>query len=151
MIGGRKEIIPILSIFAVGFMALCVDVQAKELVIIANKAYPADTITLPILKDIFLGDKTMEQSVRILPVDQEDPLVKKKFVEKVLGTTVQRYDAHWFMKAFKDGVVPPVVRETSPDVILLLEREVGAIGYVWGGEARGKTGIKILLRIDNVE
>jgi hypothetical protein len=138
----------ILSIFAMSFMTLCVEAHAKELIIIANKAYPADIITLEVLKDIYLGEKTVERSVRILPVDQENPTIKKKFVEQILGITVQRYDAYWFMKAFRDGVVPPVVRESSPDVILLLEREVGAIGYVWGIEAQGKSGIKILRRIE---
>lgn len=138
----------ILSIFAAGVLALCAEAQARELVVIANKAYPADVITLEELKDIYLGEKTVERSVRILPVDQKNPRVKKKFVEQILGTTIQRYDAYWFMKAFKDGVVPPVVRESSPDVILLLEREVGAIGYVWGIEARGKSGIKVLLKIE---
>lgn len=134
-------------VFAAGFLTLCVEAQAGELLIIANKAYPADMITLEVLKEIYLGEKTVEQSVRILPVDQENPTVKKKFVEEILGTTIQRYDAYWFKKAFKDGVVPPVVRESSPDVILLLEREVGAIGYVWESEAQGKSGIKVLLTI----
>lgn len=135
-------------IFALGFLALCAEAQAGELVIIANKAYPADMITLESLKEIYLGEKTVEQSVRILPVNQEDPTIKKKFVEEVLGATIQRYDAFWFKKAFKDGVVPPVNRESSSDVILFLGREVGAIGYVWKSEAQGKSGIKVLLTIE---
>ena len=135
-------------IVAVGFLTLCVEVQAKELAIIANKAYPAHGISLEMLKEIYLGNKTVEQSVRILPVDQEDPAIKKRFVEEILGGTVQRFDAYWFMKKFKDGVVPPIVRESSPDVILFLEREVGAIGYVWGDEVQGKSGIKVLRVIE---
>ena len=145
---GRKGSKLILWGFAVGFLALGAEIQARELVIIANKAYPADSITLEVLKDIYLGEKTVERSVRILPVDQEDPMIKKPFVERILGATVQKYDAYWFHKAFQDGVVPPVVREASPDVIQFLGREVGAIGYIWKTEALGKPGIKVLLTIE---
>lgn len=135
-------------IIVIGFFIFYAEAQAKELAIIANKAYPADRVTLDTLKDIYLGEKTMEKSVRILPVDQEDPSIKKKFVEKILRTTVGRYDADWFKKAYTDGIVPPVMRELSGDVILFVEREVGAIGYVWGTEAKGKSEIKVLLTIE---
>jgi ABC-type phosphate transport system substrate-binding protein len=129
-------------------LILYAEAQAQELAIIANKAYPATRITMDTLTDIYLGEKTTETSVRILPVDQEDPSIKKKFVEKILRTTIGRYDADWFKKAYTDGIVPPVMRELSKDVILFVEREVGAIGYVWGTEAQGISGIKVLLTIE---
>ncbi|MBI3994535.1 MAG: hypothetical protein HY349_01030 [Nitrospirae bacterium] len=131
-----------------GFLTTSAGVGAKELVIIANKAYPADRITREVVKEIYLGERTMEKSVRILPVDQVDPVVKKRFVEVMIGTSIQKYEAYWFRKTFRDGVVPPVLRESSPEVIQFLEREVGAIGYVWGDEALKKSGIKMLLSIE---
>lgn len=133
---------------AVLFFTGSADSMAKELAVISNKSYPADRLTLAVLKDIYSGEKTMEGSVRIIPVDQEDLRVREKFVEEVLGHTVNKYDAYWFTKAFKDGVVPPVARENSREVIFFIEREIGAIGYVWESEVQGKAGIKVLLRIE---
>jgi ABC-type phosphate transport system substrate-binding protein len=122
--------------------------QAKELAIIANQGYPTGSISMATLKDIYRGEKTVEGSVKIRPMDQKDPVIKKKFVGEVLGSTLDGYNSYWIKKVFQEGGIPPVVKGSSEEVIQTVGQEAGSLGYVWKSEAAGKGGIKVLLTID---
>lgn len=124
------------------------EVQARELAIIANKANPASNITIAALKDIYRGEKRTEGSLKIRPIDQQESLIQKKFLEKALGTTIDSYNSYWIKKIFQDGGVPPAKKKTSGEVIESVKQEAGAVGYVWRNEVDEKGEIKVLLTIE---
>src|SRR3989304_6566604 len=90
---------------------------ARELAIIANKDYPLNSISASAVKDIYLGEKTSEGGVKIKPMDQKDEAIKKRFIEKVMGSTVDGYKAYWIKKFFQEGVTPPTAKDTPSEII----------------------------------
>jgi len=136
------------GIILIGTLFSVAEVRSETLAIIANKAYPSNTISENMTREIFLGEKTRVKFLRILPVDQEGSIIRQKFVEKILGIRKKEYDKYWFRKAFRDGIVPPVRRDSSQEVIHFVKSEAGAIGYVWRRESIGISGIKTLLLVE---
>ena len=144
-------------------------VSAEELAVIGNQYYPADHVTKDTLKEMYFGKKTMEAAIRIKPLDQKEPVIRKKFLEEVLGMPVDEYNSYWIKKVFQDGTVPPVVKQSSQevieeilsaniispvlkksskDVIAYVQKNAGAVGYVWEKEAVGVPGLKVLLVVE---
>lgn len=132
----------------IGLLLLYGQVQAKELAVIAHKAYPADKVTAATLKEIYRGEKTTEASAKIRPIDQKEPTIKKKFLGEVLGTSVDGYSGYWIKRVFQEGGVPPTIKGGSDEVIQTVSQEAGSIGYVWKSEAAGRSDVKILLTIE---
>jgi ABC-type phosphate transport system substrate-binding protein len=145
------------------------EVSAEELAIIGNQYYPVDHVTKDTVKEIYLGKKAMVGAIRIKPLDQKEPVVRKKFLEEVLGIPVVEYNSYWIKKVFQDGTVPPVVKQSSQevieeilsaniispllkksskDVIAYVQKNAGAVGYVWEKEAVGIAGLKVLLVVE---
>jgi len=121
---------------------------ARELAIIANKDYPFPSISASTVKDIYLGEKTSERGVKIKPMDQRDEAIKKRFIEKVMGSTVDGYKAYWIKKFFQEGVTPPTAKGTPSEMIQTISQTSGAVGYVWVDELKGDSGVKVLLKIE---
>ena len=121
---------------------------ARELAIIANKDYPMNSISASSVKDIYLGEKTSEGGVKIKPMEQRDEAIKKRFIEKVMGSTVDGYKAYWIKKFFQEGVTPPTAKGTPSEIIDAISNTGGAIGYVWVDDVKGESGIKVLLKIE---
>lgn len=135
-------------IIAIGLL-LYENAQARELAIIANKAYPTGSIAIAALKDVYRGEKTVEGGVKIRPIDQEESMIEKKFLEKVLGTTIDRYKGYWIKRIFQDGGVPPVKKKSSGAVMESVKQEAGWIGYIWKDEVDPKDNeIKVLLTVE---
>src|SRR3990170_298833 len=78
--------------------------SAREIAIIANQDYPLSSISASAVKNIYLGEKTSEGGVKIKPMEQRDETIKKRFIEKVMGSTVDGYKAYWIKKFFQEGV-----------------------------------------------
>lgn len=121
--------------------------NAKEIAIISHKDYPASTISTGKVKEIYLGEKMSEGSVKIKPMDHNDEHLRKKFIEKVMGGTVDGYKAYWIKKFFQEGITPPTAKASSADMNNAVSNTSGAIGYVWADEVKSDA-VKVLLKID---
>src|SRR4030066_767017 len=121
---------------------------AGELAIIANKDYPMNSISASAVKDIYLGEKTSEGGVKIKPMEQKDEAIKKRFIEKVMGSTVDGYKAYWIKKFFQEGVTPPTSKGSPVEMIQAISQTGGSVGYVWADEVKGDSGVKVLLKIE---
>src|SRR3989304_484769 len=121
---------------------------ARELVIIANKDYPLNSISASAVKDIYLGEKISEGGGKIKPMEQRDEAIKKRFIEKIMGSTVDGYKAYWIKKFFQEGVTPPTSKGSPSEIIDAISNTGGAIGYVWVGDVKGESGVKVLLKIE---
>ncbi len=136
---------------AIGILMLliCGNTQAyaRDLAIISNKDYPASTISTAKVKEIYLGEKMSEGSIKIKPMDQNDEQLRRRFIERVMGTSVDGYKAYWIKKFFQEGITPPTTKASSTEMINAVGSSSGGIGYVWADEVRGDA-IKVLLKID---
>src|SRR3990172_9630283 len=119
--------------------------NARELVIIANKDYPLNSISASVVKNIYLVEKTAEGGVKIKPMEQRDEAIKKRFIEKIMGSSVDGYKAYWIKKFFQEGVTPPTAKGTPSEMIQTISQTSGAVGYVWVDELKGDSGVKVLL------
>lgn len=121
---------------------------ARELAIISNKDYPVNTITADRVKEIYLGEKMSEGSIKIKPMEHNDESIKKKFIEKIMGSSVDGYKAYWIKKFFQEGITPPINKASSADVIRSVSQTSGGIGYVWAEDVKGDAGVKVLLKVE---
>ncbi|HZX48421.1 MAG TPA: hypothetical protein VFF47_04290 [Nitrospirota bacterium] len=122
--------------------------NARELVIIANKDYPLNSVSASVVKNIYLGEKTAEGGVKIKPMEQRDEAIKKRFIEKIMGSSVDGYKAYWIKKFFQEGVTPPTAKGTPSEIIQAISQTSGAIGYVWEDDLKDDSGVKTLLKIE---
>lgn len=121
---------------------------ARELAVIANNDYPLNSVSASVVKDIYFGEKTSEGRVRIKPMDQRDEAIKKRFIEKVMGSYVDSYKAYWIKKFFQEGVTPPKSIGTPYEIIQAISQTSGAVGYVWMDDVKGVSSVKVLLKIE---
>lgn len=119
----------------------------RELAIISNKDYPASTISTNKVKEIYLGEKMSDGGIKIRPMDQNDEHLRRRFIEKVIGSTVDGYKAYWIKKFFQEGITPPTAKASSSDMIYAVSNTSGGIGYVWADELKNDA-VKVLLKID---
>jgi ABC-type phosphate transport system substrate-binding protein len=136
-----------LSAFAFGGMAVTAD--ARDLAVIAGKEFPADTLSMSTLKDIYMGEKQVLNGVRLKPIDQRDnQQIKFDFLNRVLRLSKDGYVTYWNNRLFREGGIPPIPKNDSAEVIATIEGTDGAIGYVWLDQAKAaKDSLKILLTI----
>lgn len=122
--------------------------KADDIAVIVNANDSVTTATIQDIRKIYLGEKQFNGSLKVKPIDQkEGSSIRKKFVEKVLSTTEENYKGYWIKKFFKEGMIPPVVKASSQEVIDAVLQENGNYGYIWKEEAKDKAGIKIILTI----
>jgi hypothetical protein len=123
-------------------------VLAEDLVIIANEVFPADSISMFDLMEIYTGHYVVFKNFKIQPLDQtDDQRIKKAFLNKVVQFTPDGYKAHWLKWTFKTGRQPPLVVSNSIEVIHTVQKDKNGIGYVWAQDVENANGIKVLLKI----
>lgn len=122
---------------------------AKGIAVVANSAFPKDSLTAAQVKDIYLGKTGLLEGTKIQPIDQKDAdSIKGDFLKKVLETTADEYKVYWMKRAFREGGTPPGVKNSSDDVINTVRDGKGSIGYVWEDETKGRSGVKVILTIE---
>lgn len=119
---------------------------SDKIAIVANQHYPVPQLTIEQLREIYLGRKTIEQFLRIRPVDQSDPAIRNIFLQRGLDLASRDvYITHWNRLLFQKGGLPPLLKDSPDDVVTELLKTDGAIGYLWLEDAQNRAGLKILL------
>jgi ABC-type phosphate transport system substrate-binding protein len=101
---------------------LAVDAQV---IVITN---PSVTLTADDLRDVFLGEKLLAGSTKLVPVDNMS--AQDLFLSKVVKLDTTKYTNAWTKKSFRDGLSPPATKSTDAEVIDFVKRTSGAVGYV---------------------
>lgn len=122
------------------FALLCSQlILAQELYVIAH---PGLAIAADDIKEVYLGDLLFAGSKRVVPI--HNATVRMPFTTTVLGMTAARYDIWWARKSFRDGINPPVSRETDRETIEFVRKTPGAVGYTASSPPDGVTVIQRL-------
>lgn len=127
-----------------------VPVHVREIAVVVKKTFPADTLTLADLKEIYLGHKRILGRVRLTPLDQRgDQEINAVFLKRIMGLSRSQYLDHWLKLLYREGGRPPFIKKNSEDVLSTVEEITGAIGYVWSDEAKAAGNrVKILITIE---
>jgi ABC-type phosphate transport system substrate-binding protein len=96
-----------------------------DIYIIAN---PALQLTPDEAREVFVGDKQLAGSVKIVPFD--NAAAQAEFLDKVYHMDAAKYSTLWAKKGFRDGLNAPAVKGTDVEVIAAVKSTPGAIGYV---------------------
>lgn len=85
-------------------------------------------LTADDIREVFLGEKQFDGSVKIVPVDNGS--AQEAFLSKVIKMDATKYNTNWTKKSFRDGLSPPVSKASDADVSSFVKSTPGAVGYV---------------------
>lgn len=108
--------------------------HAQQVVVIAN---PGLTVGAGDVNDIYLGEKQLAGSVKLVPVDNSAS--QEAFLGKFLAIDAAKYRSTWAKKAFRDGLTAPAVKGGDAEVVEFVKKTPGAVGYIKGPAPAGVT------------
>jgi hypothetical protein len=91
-------------------------------------AHTSATIDARSVRDIYIGEKQFIGTTRITVLD--NAAGQSIFLSKVLKIDQNRYASLWIKKAFRDALNPPVVKNSDKEILDIVRKTSGAIGYI---------------------
>ena len=114
-----------------------------EFRLIAHAGQAETKLPREFVADAFLKNVTRwgnDDAIR--PVDQHaDTLARKRFSELVLRRSVPAVKIYWQQRIFSGRGVPPPELDSDEAVVRYVESNPGALGYISGTAAVGKTKV----------
>jgi len=101
--------------------------------------HPGIALSADDVRDVFLGEKQVTGSVKLVPVD--NAAMQPAFLGQVMKLDATRYATVWTKKSFRDGVIPPAVKSSDAEVADFVKRTPGAVGYVGAAPSGGGVNI----------
>jgi hypothetical protein len=117
---------------AVCLAVICASAAAEGPVVITN---PTVTLSGDDVRDVYLGEKQVAGSVRLVPVDNAS--AQAAFLAQVIKLDATKYATAWTKKSFRDGLTAPPVKANDAEVIDFVKRTPGGVGYVGSAPAGG--------------
>jgi len=124
-----RVLLPMVVGVMIGLVGLGANAQVVAI------THPSVTLTAEDLRDVFLGEKQLAGSTKLVPVDNAS--AQDLFLAKVVKLDVTKYTNAWTKKSFRDGLTPPAIKATDAEVIDFVKRTSGAVGYVNSAPSAG--------------
>ena len=105
--------------------------RAQNLVLVTH---PSVTLSASDVRDVYLGDKQLAGSVKLVPVDNSSS--QEMFLARVVRIEGAKYASLWTKKSFREGILAPPLKGSDAEVLAFVRRTPGAVGYV-GAPAAG--------------
>ena len=112
-----------LAVVSVALLNVCTPSRAGEVI-----AHPLVVISADEVRELFMGDKQLAGSLKLVPVDNRAQ--QADFLVKVLQMEPTRYTARWAKKAFREGLSAPMAKGSDAEVAAFVRATPGAVGYV---------------------
>jgi hypothetical protein len=96
-----------------------------EIFVIAN---PDVQLSGDEIRDVFIGEKLLSKGLKLTPIDNS--AAQAEFLSKVMSLDASKYGSIWTKKGFRDGISPPAAKPGDAEVIMLVRKTSGSIGYV---------------------
>ena len=91
-------------------------------------AHPSVSLSPEELREVFVGDKQLAGSVKLVPMDNS--AAQADFLSKVLKVDAAKYASIWAKKGFREGLTAPALRGSDAEVLSAVRSTPGAVGYV---------------------
>lgn len=136
----RKKLI-LICILAIWPFATSVD--AQEVQLIANLDIQADSLSASDVKDIFLGEKTLwDDGGKITFFISNEKAAHNAFLKNYVGKSASQFNKIWRQRIFGGRGKAPKSSDSDKEMIRLVSKTKGSIGYVSAGADIG--GVKKL-------
>jgi ABC-type phosphate transport system substrate-binding protein len=110
--------------------------SAADFVVVANKSVPTASLSKAELQAIFLGEKTRwDDGKPIKIVILDEGAAHKSFLQSVVGKTPSQFDSYWKKLIFTGKASAPKAFDAAEKLVVFVEGQSGAIGYVAAGQA----------------
>ena len=125
----RRALLALLS----GAAAPALPVRAAgELFVIAH---PAAGLSPESIRDVYIGEKQFSGAVKLVPMD--NAAAQADFLAKVMKLEAARYESLWVKKSFRDALNPPLLKGSDREIIDLVRKMPGAVGYLGSSPPEG--------------
>ena len=125
--------------FIIFFVVLCscqnteikqyAEPEQRTIYIVVHKDNPVETIETKEIKRIFLGKKGRWDN--LITIKRYDyPPIQKAFYEQVLQMPITELSRYWNYQKFMAGAARPTTVKKAKDLLSLLEKDLGGVGYV---------------------
>ncbi|BBM88288.1 hypothetical protein [Candidatus Uabimicrobium amorphum] len=105
------------------------EAQKRTLYFVVHETNPCESVTIKQLKKFYLGKKgRWDHLVMVKRYDY--PPLQKAFYEQVLQMTSAEVSRYWNYQKFMAGPARPFVVARAKDLLAILQKEPGGIGYV---------------------
>jgi ABC-type phosphate transport system substrate-binding protein len=132
------------------FLLTCTNSAFGQVVVIANKSVPVDTLEKSDLLDIYTGDvKKWSDKQPVVVLDLKPKVEVKKSFYKFLRKSPSRMKSIWLRKMLSGEGDPPAFMNSEEDLLKKVASTPGAIGYV--AQAKVSREVKILVSINEVK
>ncbi|MDM8526107.1 hypothetical protein QUF80_22255 [Desulfococcaceae bacterium HSG8] len=102
-----------------------------DVIIIANKNVPENTLSRKEIKEIFLGKRVQwGDHSRIHVATVRDVGIHKMFLKQYLNKSRAKWKSYWKRMVFTSRGVPPRSVNTEAELIAYVTETEGAVGYV---------------------
>ena len=119
-----------------------------EIAIVANENFPEDHLTAEQVRNIYMGEIQILNSIRVYPIDQSHRKpIRKTFLSQIIRMKRDTYVDYWNQRLYRKGGITPLLEDNSSDMLEAIQAKEGSIGYVWADEVPIRKNIKILLLI----
>jgi len=128
-----------LSITCLGMLLMCSAAEAAaEVVLVAGKDSPIDTLSRHEVNDIYLGNQTRLPNVgKVIPLDRNDDKVRGEFYESYTGKSLPQVKSHWAKYIFTGRGYPPKTVSSLDELKKMLVSNPNTIGYVDANQVDG--------------
>jgi hypothetical protein len=106
---------------------------AGQVTVVANKAFPAASISKSDLKDVALGDKTAVGGATVTFVALESGEVHEDFLKAFVEKSGVQFANYWKQMIFTGKGKPPKAFKSEAELLGYVAATKGAIGYVSAG------------------
>ena len=90
--------------------------------------HPSVTLTSADIREVYLGDKKLTGSTKLVPVDNS--AAQDVFLSKHMQLDAAKYASLWTKKSFREGITAPAMKSSDAEVLDFVKRTPGAVGYV---------------------
>lgn len=124
------------------FTSFC-ELTAADIVVVANKKLPADSLSKDALKAIYLGQKgTLDNGAGIEIVILKDSDIHNDFLQRYVNKTAAQFSNYWKQQVFTGKGKMPRQFDSESSLLEYVAGRDGAIGYCSGNADTNK--IKII-------
>lgn len=129
------------------FLLTCAVNGFGQVVVIANKSVPVDTLNKTDLLDIYTGDiKKWSDNQPVVVFDLKSNVEAKEAFYKFLGKSFSRMKSIWLKKMLSGEGEPPALMSSEEELLKKVISTPGAIGYV--SHAKVSEEVKILVAVN---
>lgn len=121
-----------------------------QVVVIANKSVPVDTLKKTDLFDFYTGDiRRWSDKQPVVVLDLKSKGETRRIFYKFLGKSSSRMKSIWLKKMLSGDGDPPVFMSSEEELLKKVASTPGAIGYI--NQAKVSEEVKILVAVSEAK